>query len=185
MLSVDRDTRHAESKAKLPLHRHNRNTFPGFALMPVLDQHDQKILTLLQENARLTFAEIGRQVHLSSPAVAERVKRLEEAGVIAGYAARVNLRKLGYSFEALVQVTVESHPALDAWVDAHQEVLALHATTGNQCAIMRLALTSPEHLQSLLGSLGKIAKTTTSLVLASTFEDRKRVPGDKLTANSS
>ncbi len=153
--------------------------------MPALDRHDQKILALLQENARLTFAEIGRRIHLTAPAVAERVKRLEEAGIIAGYSARVNLRKLGYSFEAFVQITVESHPALDAWVEAHQEVLALHATTGSQCAIMRLGLTSPEHLQSLLGSLGEIGKTTTSMVLASTFEDRKRVPGDKLTIKPS
>lgn len=145
-----------------------------------LDAHDEKILALLQENARMTFTEIGRRVHLTSPAVAERIKRLEEAQVITGYAARVNLRKVGYSFEAFIQITVESHAALDKWVAAHEEVLALHATTGNHCALMRLALTSPEHLQSLLTSLGEIGKTTTSMVLASTCEDRPRVPGGRL-----
>lgn len=144
------------------------------------DAHDHKILALLQENARLSFTEIGRRVHLSSPAVAERIKRLEEAGVIAGYAARINLRKLGYSFEAFVQITVDSHAALDAWAEAHDELLALHATTGTHCAIMRLGITAPEHLRALLGSLGKIGKTTTFVVLSTTFEDRKRVPGSKL-----
>lgn len=145
-----------------------------------LDAYDQKILALLQENARLTFTEIGRRVHLTSPAVTERVKRLEEAGIIGGYSARINLRKLGYSFEAFIQVTVDSHAALDEWAEAHQEVLALHSTTGSHCAMLRLGLTSPEHLQALLASLGSIGKTTTSMVLSSVHEDRKRVPGGKL-----
>lgn len=145
-----------------------------------LDAHDQKILALLQENARFTFTEIGRRVHLTSPAVTERVKRLEEAGVISGYSARVNLRNMGYSFEAFIQITVDSHAALDAWAEAHDEVLALHSTTGSHCAIMRLGLTAPEHLQALLGSLGSIGKTTTFMVLSTKLEDRIRVPGSKL-----
>ncbi|MEP7156057.1 MAG: Lrp/AsnC family transcriptional regulator [Betaproteobacteria bacterium] len=148
--------------------------------MSELDAHDHKILSLLQENARLTFTEIGRRVHLTSPAVAERIRRLEEQGVISGYGARINLRKIGYSFEAFIQVTVDSHTALDAWAEQHDEVLALHATTGSHCAIMRLGLTSPEHLQALLVSLGHIGKTTTFMVLSSMHEDRKRVPGKKL-----
>jgi len=148
---------------------------------PEPDSQDQKILALLQENARLTFTEIGRRVHLTSPAVAERVRRLEESGVINGYGARINLRKIGYSFEAFVQVSVDSHAELDEWAEQHQEVLALHATTGSHCAIMRLGLTSPEHLQALLVSLGRIGRTTTFMVLSSTLEDRKRIPGSRLT----
>jgi Lrp/AsnC family transcriptional regulator, leucine-responsive regulatory protein len=145
-----------------------------------LDAYDEKILALLQANARLTFTEIGRQVHLTSPAVAERIKQLEEAGVITGYGARINLRKIGYSFEAIVQITVDSHAALDAWATAHDELLALHATTGAHCAVLRLALTSPEHLQALLASLGEIGKTSTAMVLSSQFEDRARVVGCRL-----
>lgn len=140
-----------------------------------LDAHDRKILALLQENARITLSEIGRRIHLTSPAVGERVKRLEEAGVIEGYGARVNLRALGYSFEAFINVTVESHAALDAWASARPEVLALHATTGSHCALLRIAATAPEHLQELLASLGSIAKTTTSVVLSTQFEHRPRV----------
>src|SRR5258706_535813 len=113
------------------------NRFSEITLMFELDAHDQKILALLQENARLSFTEIGRRV----------------------------------------QVTVESHAALDAWAESHAELLSLHATTGSHCAIMRLGLTSPEHLQALLESLGEIGRTTTSMVLSSTFEDRKRIPG--------
>lgn len=145
-----------------------------------LDAYDRKILALLQENARMSLSEIGRRIHLTSPAVGERVKRLEEAGVIEGYGARVNLRAMGYSFEAFINVTVESHEALDAWARAHPEVLALHATTGAHCALLRVAATAPEHLQALLASLGKIAKTTTSIVLSTQLEERPRIDGNTL-----
>ena len=145
-----------------------------------LDGYDRKILALLQSDARLGFSEIGRRIHLTSPAVAERVRRLEEARVIEGFGARVNLRSLGYSFEAFINITVDSHAVLDAWAASHAEVLALHATTGSHCALLRIAVTAPEHLQALLQSLGQIGKTTTSIVLSSQFEDRLRLPVDQL-----
>lgn len=159
--------------------------FEGFTLSFELDAYDRKIIALLQDDARLTYTEIGRRIHLTSPAVTERVRRLEQAQVLNGYAARVNLRALGYSFEAFVNITVDSHAALDAWAAAHPEVLALHATTGNHCALLRLGVTAPEHLQELLKSLGEIGKTSTSIVLSSQFEDRPRLSGDQLGAAGS
>jgi Lrp/AsnC family leucine-responsive transcriptional regulator len=159
-------------------HHHDRRFFEESALSFELDRHDRKILALLQEDGRLGFSEIGRRIHLTSPAVAERVRRLQEAGVIEGFSARVNLRALGYSFEAFINITVDSHDALDAWAASHPEVLALHATTGSHCALLRLAVNAPEHLQALLQSLGRIGKTTTSIVLSSQFEQRPRLPAD-------
>ena len=108
------------------------------------------------------------------------MRQLEEARIIEGFSARINLRALGYSFEALVSITVDSHDALDNWAATHQEVLALHATTGNYCALLRLAIRTPERLQSLLKSLSSIGKTSTSMVLSSQFEDRQRVPADQI-----
>ena len=108
------------------------------------------------------------------------MRQLEDARIIAGFSARINLRALGYSFEAFVNITVDSHDALDNWAAAHQEVLALHATTGNHCALLRLAIRPPEHLQSLLKSLSSIGKTSTSMVLSSQFEDRERLPADQI-----
>ncbi|MBV8657590.1 MAG: Lrp/AsnC family transcriptional regulator [Burkholderiales bacterium] len=145
-----------------------------------LDSFDRKILALLQTDARLSYTEIGRRIHLSSPAVTERVRRLQDAGVIAGFGARLNLRGLGYSFEALVNITVKSHDALDRWAEAHPEVMALHATTGPQCALMRIAIRSPEHLKSLLGSLAEIGTTSSSMILSTEFEDRLRLPADQI-----
>lgn len=150
--------------------------------MSALDAYDLKILGLLQENARLTFTEIGRRVHLTSPAIAERVRRLEQSGVITGYSARVDLRALGYSFEAFIQLTVKSDDMLDAWAAKHPEVLALHAITGDDCAILRVGIASPEHLQSLLKSLAEIGKTRTSIVLSSKLEDKPRNPASRLAA---
>lgn len=145
-----------------------------------LDAYDRKILALLQADGRLGFSEIGRRIHLTSPAVAERVRRLEEAKVIEGFGVRVNMRSLGYSFEAFINITVDSHAALDAWAASHAEVLALHSTTGSHCALLRIAVTAPEHLQALLQSLARIGKTTTSIVLSSQFEDRLRLAADQL-----
>jgi Lrp/AsnC family leucine-responsive transcriptional regulator len=147
-----------------------------------LDAYDRNILALLQQDARLSYSEIGRRVHLSSPAVAERIRRLEEARVIEGFSARLNLRALGYSFETFVNITVDSHDALDAWAAAHAEVLALHATTGNHCALLRIALRSPEHLESLLKSLANIGKTSTAMVLSTQFEARQRLPADEISS---
>ena len=145
-----------------------------------LDAYDRKILALLQENARMSLSEIGRQIHLSSPAVGERVKRLEEANIIEGYAARVNLRKLGYSFEAFINVVVDSHEALDTWTKQRPEVLAIHFTTGSHCALLRVAVVAPEHLQELIASLGDIGKTTTSIVLSTPREGHPRLPANLL-----
>ena len=102
---------------------HYSRYFEGFALSSELDAYDRKILALLQENARLGFSEIGRRIHLTSPAAAERVRRLEEAGVIEAFTTRINLRKIGYSFEAFINITVDSHEKLEAWAAAHPEVL--------------------------------------------------------------
>lgn len=145
-----------------------------------LDAYDRKIVALLQQDGRMPYAEIGRQVHLSSPAIAERIRRLEEEGVLQGFSARVNLRALGYGFETFINITVDSHDALDRWAEAHPEVLELHATTGNHCALLRIALRDPAHLEGLLKSLGAIGKTATSMILSSQFEARPRLPADQI-----
>jgi Lrp/AsnC family leucine-responsive transcriptional regulator len=94
--------------------RQRRHFIEWLTLNFELDTYDRKIVALLQTNGRLGFSEIGRRIHLTPPAVAERVRRMEEAQVITGFTARVNLRALGYIFEAFINITVESHDALDA-----------------------------------------------------------------------
>jgi Lrp/AsnC family leucine-responsive transcriptional regulator len=174
----------AEHHAKLKVlgfeFRHNRKSFEGFTLKFEIDSYDRKILTLLQSDARLSFSEMGRRIHLTSPAVAERVRRLEDAQILQGFTTRLNLRALGYSFEALIHITVDSHAALDQWAQQHPEVLGVYSTTGEQCAMMRVAVVAPEHLQSLILSLGKIGKTQTSIVLSTQCAAREVVPADQI-----
>jgi Lrp/AsnC family leucine-responsive transcriptional regulator len=145
-----------------------------------LDSQNRKIIALLQENARLPFTEIGRRVHLTSPAVADRVRRLEESGVIQGYGARIDLRQVGYGFEVFINVTTASLAQLEAWAATHDEVLALHMVTGQCSALLRLGLTSPEHLESLICDLTQIGSTATTLVLKSQFEHRPRKVAEQL-----
>src|SRR5579885_1294675 len=83
----------------------------------LLDATSLEILSALQEDARLSFSELGRRVGLSSPAVAERVHRLEEAGIITGYHAQVDTEKLGYALTAFIRIrtTSETCPIVSAW----------------------------------------------------------------------
>lgn len=71
-----------------------------------MDKINREILDTLQRNGRISFADLGKKVHLSAPAVTERVKKLEDAGVITGYRASVNLERLGYPIEVMIQVKV-------------------------------------------------------------------------------
>jgi Lrp/AsnC family leucine-responsive transcriptional regulator len=99
---------------------------------------------------------------------------------LQGFTTRLGLRALGYSFEALIHITVDSHAALDLWAQQYPEVLGLYATTGEQCAMMRLAVVAPEHLQSLILSLGKIGKTQISIVLSTQCDNRELMPADQI-----
>src|ERR1700716_2922075 len=75
---------------------------------PTIDRTDWGLLEALQENARLTFAELGRRVSLSPPAVAERVRRLEEVGVLRGYHAQVDMAALGLPMQAMIRITTNN-----------------------------------------------------------------------------
>src|SRR6476661_2366825 len=81
----------------------------GFAMKLELDAMDAKILDILQADARTTLAEIGRRIHMSQPAVAERVRRMEAADIISGYHARVNPAALGYAITAFIRVARRAH----------------------------------------------------------------------------
>src|SRR5262245_51616949 len=95
-----------------------------------LDTYDTRILAELQADARITLAELGRRVHLSQPAVAERVRKLEGAGVITGYRATVNLGALGYGIRALVRVGRTEYEGVVRLVEAQPEVVNAWNVTG-------------------------------------------------------
>ncbi|MBN1218064.1 MAG: Lrp/AsnC family transcriptional regulator [Anaerolineae bacterium] len=145
-----------------------------------LDSVDWQILRLLQENARLTYAETGRQVGLSPPAVAERVHRLEEAGIIEGYHARLNPQKIGLAVMAFIRVNVpaEKYPPFIALAADLGEVLECHHVTGTEAFVLKVVVTSTAHLETVVGKLSRYGQTTTSIVMSSPL--RQRILADSL-----
>lgn len=139
-----------------------------------LDGVSWKLLTLLQANARRSFSELGREVGLSAPAVAERVRRLEEAGVIVGYHAAVSWERLGWTITALVRLGGVSSeaPQVAAQLSSMPEVLECHRVTGEASYILKVVATSMTHLEQIVDQLLPFGHVTTSLVLSSPVRRR-------------
>jgi Lrp/AsnC family transcriptional regulator, leucine-responsive regulatory protein len=141
----------------------------------LLDETGWHILEALQENARLSFSELGQRVGLSSPAVAERVRRMEDAGIITGYRAAVNTTKIGYPITAIIRVSNspgERCTRLSASTQEIPEVLECYRVTGSDSLVMKVMASSVEHLESLIDRISEHGQLTTSIVL-STVLDRK------------
>jgi Lrp/AsnC family leucine-responsive transcriptional regulator len=132
-----------------------------------LDDTNRHILVLLQDNARLPFAEIGRQVGLTAPAVAERVRRLEEEGIITGYHAAVNPDRLGLPLRAYITVTATDgrcEPIRRYALD-QPTVTECYCIAGDRDILLKASLESVAQLQALANDLLRFGKVSTSLVL--------------------
>lgn len=135
-----------------------------------LDQIGWNILHELQENARLPFAELGRRVGLSTPAVAERVRNMEDAGVIRGYRTEVDPIACGYKVLAFIRVNVAGGDKLRHFVEiakSRPEVLECHRVTGAESFIIKMAVSDINHLEAAIDSLMPYVATTTSMILSS------------------
>ena len=133
-----------------------------------LDRKDRQILEALQLDARQSLAALGKRIGLSQPAMSERVRKLEEAGIIEGYGARVNLRALGVGLEAIIRVQTEQ--ANTRWYVAlfekMPEVLQADRVTGADCFVVRCAIASPHDLERVVDALAARGSVTTSVVLS-------------------
>ncbi|MDG9886631.1 Lrp/AsnC family transcriptional regulator, partial [Pseudomonas sp. GD04058] len=139
-----------------------------------MDDIDWKILGRLQSNGRMTYTELARHVHLSVPAVTERVKRLEEDGVIEGYAARVNPVAAGYQVSAMLAMTVPQ-PAKAKFLKLLQsipEVLECHHITGADSYIFRVVAASMSDLERLIERINLYGETRTSIVMSTPIPSR-------------
>jgi Lrp/AsnC family transcriptional regulator, leucine-responsive regulatory protein len=145
-----------------------------FQLTKSLDQVDWQILVELQQDARLPFAEIGRRVGLSSPAVVERVRRLEDAGIITGYRAEIDLERLGLPIQALLRVRFpgDRYKQLNQLAASSPEVLECHHVTGDDCFVVKVATTSMQALEEVIGRFGIYGQTTTSIIMSSPITSR-------------
>jgi Lrp/AsnC family transcriptional regulator, leucine-responsive regulatory protein len=130
-----------------------------------IDQYDQKILQLLQQEARMSHAEIGRQVHLSQPAVSERIKRLEQQQIIRGYRADINVKALGYEITAMIRLSTQQGRPYAQYVADCPEIIDCYTVTGEDGAVMRVLATDVEHLQRIINQLNVYGSTSTAIVL--------------------
>ena len=133
-----------------------------------VDDLSLKILKCLQKNARVTFVEIGREVGLTSPAVAERVKKMEDVGIIENYKTIVSHTQLGYQLKAMITVRAfvgKLKPFLDV-VKTFDEVLNCYRITGNENIIMEVVLKDQFHLEKFIDKLITYGETRTHIVLS-------------------
>ena len=140
----------------------------------LLDDIGRQILRALQEDARISFSELGRRVGLSSPAVAERVRRMEEGGIIQGYRALVSYERLGFPITAFIRVSTPASRMHEADLIAEKipEVLECHHLTGTDCLILKVVVSSVGHLEEVINQMGHYGQTTTSIVLSSPVTSR-------------
>jgi len=134
-----------------------------------LDAKDFAILEALQEDGRLPLAELGRRIGLSQPAMSERVRRLEERGVIAGYGARIDLKALGLGMMAIIRLKT-AHEHIRACLDrfaALPHVIEVHRVTGDDCFVLKAIVPAPEDLAVIVDAIGRYGAVTTSVVLRS------------------
>jgi Lrp/AsnC family leucine-responsive transcriptional regulator len=139
-----------------------------------LDTTDWHILHELQADARLSFNEIGRRVGLSAPAVAERVRRLEDAGIVTGYYAQVDPAKVGLELAAFIQMRCALGRCLlkTTSPDDYPEVLEIHKLSGDYCSMLKVRAASMQHLEAIIERLGQHGEMRTSIVLSSPLERR-------------
>ncbi len=143
-----------------------------------LDDVDWRLVAELQADGRLSFKELGRRINLSAPAVAERVRRLEEAGVITGYRAEVDARRAGFPLMAFVQMQCGLGNCLlkTSTAEDYPEIVEVHKLSGDHCTMIKVRAASLAHLEGLFERLGKHGEMRSSVVLSTQYEGRPVEP---------
>lgn len=145
-----------------------------------IDALNWKILKCLQENARLSNTEIGRRVGISSPAVSERIKKMEDAGVIQSYNTLVSPIEAGYQLKAIITLRAFMgmlKPFLEK-VKTYHEVVNCYRITGNENIVMEVVLKNQKHLESFIDQLIVYGETKTQIVLSHVINHNEIKPLD-------
>lgn len=134
----------------------------------MVDELNQRILKCLQENARLSNAEIGRRVGITSPAVSERIRKMEDMGVINGFKAIISPLEMGYQFKAIITLRAfmgKLKPFLEK-VKTWDEVVNCYRITGNENIVMEVVLHNQEHLEKFIDQIISYGESKTQIVLS-------------------
>lgn len=143
-----------------------------------LDRTDEAILKALQDDGRISTADLARAVSLSPSSTADRVRRLVDAGVITGYTATVSATALGYTITAFVRLAYPSgdYKPLHRLLDVTPEVVEAHHVTGEDCFILKVLARSMPDLERLTGRLATLGAVTTNVVYSSPLTRRRLEP---------
>lgn len=137
-----------------------------------IDSLSWRILSELQKNARTPYSTIGKKIGLTGPAVAERVQKLQNLGIIKGFTADIDLRKIGYSLTAIISVKINAG-SIDRflkYLKSVDEVFECSRVTGAESMIIKVALKEPVDLERLVNSIIEYGRPTTSIVLSTPIE---------------
>lgn len=141
----------------------------------MLDEIDWKILKELQEDAKITAVELGHRVNLSSPAVTERIHKLEDAEIITDYQAKINTKKVGLAIMAFILIDIshkDTGREIRKVVDQSPEIIECHKCAGNYSFILKVAVKDSDHLEEVINRFTPYGMPNTSLVLSSHVESR-------------
>lgn len=134
-----------------------------------IDEFDNKILDCLKKNARMSYRDIGEEIGLTSPAVAQRIQKLESLGVIEGYTVKLNERKLGHDIKAIItlKTTFGRYQVFAKEFDYQNsdEIISFHRVTGDDCAILYTKFRDNQHLIDFLDKLTLYGDTKTNIIL--------------------
>jgi Lrp/AsnC family leucine-responsive transcriptional regulator len=165
--------------ARVPANRRQNGRFADDAL---LDEVNVRLLEELQADARTSLAELGRRVGLSSPAVAERLRRLEDEGVITGYRVEVDPRRLGYGLGAAIRIRPAPRQLAEVARLAREtpEVVECHRVTGDDCYLLTAWVRDVEHLEAVVDTFAAYGQTTTSVMQSAPVPRRGLPPARAL-----
>jgi len=145
-----------------------------------MDNTDYNIINILQNDGRTTIKEIGQQVGLTSPAVAERIRRMEGSGVIKGYTAEIDITKLGKGISAYINVDVypKKYDLFCTFCEKTEAIMEHHHIVGIHNSLLKVSVENAESLELLLGQI-KIYGTSQTSVLLKTYFTKKEIDGNR------
>ncbi len=140
-----------------------------------MDAIDREILEILQSEARITMKEIGQRIGLTSPSIIERVKKLEDNGIINGYKAIIDFAKAGLSLKAIITVTVDGQagPRFEEFTRQRNHILECHRVTGPFQYVLLAAVPGLKELETLTNRIAEFGPTSSYLILSSPVQDKQ------------
>lgn len=133
-----------------------------------MDAIDLKLITILQENARMPLKNIAAKVFLSSPATAARIEKLEKDGVISSYEVKLDLKKIGFPITAFINLDLDPKlkPTFYPFIQSHPNVLECYCVTGRYSQLIKVAFENTEDLDSFIGELNNFGQTETQIAFS-------------------